>query len=98
MYFPQGEKEQIQRHILARLKKIEGQMRGLQGMVADGRDCEQIMTQVRAAQSALNAVARLILQCYLLKCFSEVGEKPSPEQVMQKLDKLVTMLAKFIGS
>ena len=56
MYLSPEIKEQMQRNILSRLKKIEGQIRGLQGMVGEGRDCDQILTQVRAAQSALKSV------------------------------------------
>jgi DNA-binding FrmR family transcriptional regulator len=67
-------KEQMQRNILSRLKKIEGQIRGLQGMVGENRDCDQILTQVRAAQSALKSVGRLVLKSYLLKCYNEIGE------------------------
>jgi CsoR family transcriptional regulator, copper-sensing transcriptional repressor len=96
MFISVEEKEQMQRNIMSRLKKIEGQIRGLQGMVADCRDCDQILTQVRAAQSALNAVTKLVLQTYLLKCYSEVGEHPTPQDMLQRLDKMVTVLAKFI--
>ncbi len=97
MFFSPEIKEQMQRNILSRLKKIEGQIRGLQGMVGEGRNCDDILTQVRAAQSALKSVSRLVLKSYLLKCYSEIGEKPSPEEVLEKMDKTVTILSKFIG-
>ncbi|MFA5111069.1 MAG: metal-sensitive transcriptional regulator [Desulfobaccales bacterium] len=97
MFFSPEVKEQMQRNILSRLKKIEGQIRGLQGMVGEGRNCDDILTQVRAAQSALKSVSRLVLKSYLLKCYSEIGEKPSPEEVLEKMDKTVTILSKFIG-
>ena len=45
MYLPDEVKEEMQRNILSRLRKIEGQIRGLQGMVSDGKECEQILTQ-----------------------------------------------------
>jgi CsoR family transcriptional regulator, copper-sensing transcriptional repressor len=91
------EKELMQRNIMSRLKKIEGQIRGLQGMVAEGRECDQILTQVRAAQSALKSVSRVVLKSYLLKCYTELGEQPTPEEVLKKMDKTVGILAKFIG-
>ncbi|MCK9375076.1 MAG: metal-sensitive transcriptional regulator [Syntrophobacterales bacterium] len=97
MFFSPEIKEQMQRNILSRLKKIEGQIRGLQGMVGGDRNCDDILTQVRAAQSALKSVSRLVLKSYLLKCYSEIGEKPSPEEVLEKMDKTVTILSKFIG-
>ncbi len=97
MFLSPEVKEQIQRNILSRLKKIEGQIRGLQGMVGDGRECDQILTQVRAAQSALKSVSQLVLKSYLLKCYSEIGANPSPEAVLEKMDRTVSILTKFIG-
>jgi CsoR family transcriptional regulator, copper-sensing transcriptional repressor len=98
MYLPDTVKEEMQGNILARLKKIEGQIRGLQAMVTESRDCGQILTQVRAAQSALRSVSKLIIKSFLLKCYYEVGDKPTPENVLERLDKVVGVLTKFIGT
>jgi DNA-binding FrmR family transcriptional regulator len=87
----------LQDDILARLKRIEGQIRGLQAMVTQGKDCEGILTQVRAAQSALKAVSGLILKGYLLKCYGELGKEPDLEAVFQNLHRTVAMLTKFIS-
>jgi DNA-binding FrmR family transcriptional regulator len=97
MYFPDDVKEEMQRNIILRLKKIEGQMRGLQHMIGDGKPCEQILVQVRAAQSALTSVSNLMLKSYLMKCFSDIGEEPTPEEVWAKLDETLGVLTKFIG-
>ncbi len=91
-------KSQMQRNILTRLKKIEGQIRGLQGMVREAKDCEDILIQVRAVQSALKSVSALVLKSYLMKCYGEIGEKPTPEEVFQKLDQTVSVLTRFIGA
>ncbi len=98
MYLPESLKEEIQGNILARLKKIEGQIRGLQAMVSESRECDQILAQVRAAQSALKAVSKLVIRSFLLKCYHEISTKPSPEQMLEKLDKVVSVLTKFIGA
>jgi DNA-binding FrmR family transcriptional regulator len=87
--------EQIQGDILARLKKIEGQVRGLQGMVKDSRDCDQILAQVRSVQCALKSATQLVLKDYLLKCYSEMGTEPGPAEIMQKLEKTMGILIKF---
>jgi DNA-binding FrmR family transcriptional regulator len=97
MYMPEGLKEEIQRNILSRLKKIEGQVRGLQAMVTGDRECEEILIQVRAVQSALKSLSSLVLKSYLIKCYSEIGQKPSPEEMFHKLDHTVSVLTKFIG-
>jgi DNA-binding FrmR family transcriptional regulator len=97
MYLSPELTEQMQGDILARLKKIEGQVRGLQGMVQDSRDCDQILAQVRAVQSALKSVNQLVLKSYLLKSYRAMGTEPRPEEIMQKLEKTVEILTKFIG-
>jgi DNA-binding FrmR family transcriptional regulator len=97
MDMPQELQQDAQRNILARLGKIEGQIRGLQGMVRDGKECEQILTQLRAAQAALKAVTPLVLKGYLMKCHDELGPHPTAEQVSYKLEKVVTLLARFMG-
>lgn len=97
MYLPEEVKEEMQRNILSRLRKIEGQIRGLQGMVSNGKECEQILTQMRAAQSALKSVAGLVLKSYLTKCYSEMGQNPNPDEMYHKLEKTVGLLTKFIG-
>ena len=98
MYLPEGLKEETQSNILARLKKIEGQIRGLQAMVKENRECDQILTQVRAAQSALKSVSKLIIRSYLLKCYHDISSKPNPEEMMERLDKVVGVLTKFTGA
>ena len=98
MYLPDEMKEEMQRNIVSRLRKIEGQIRGLQGMVNGDKECEQILTQLRAAQSALKSVSSLVLKSYLAKCYREMGQKPDPEELYRKLEKTVVLLTKFIGS
>jgi DNA-binding FrmR family transcriptional regulator len=88
--------KQLQSDIHSRLRKIEGQIRGLQNMIAADKDCEQILTQARAARSALKAVCNLILKVYLVKCYRESGQEQSPEEVFIKLDQVINMLSRFV--
>jgi DNA-binding FrmR family transcriptional regulator len=95
--YPSAElKNQMQGDIHSRLKKIEGQIRGLQGMIAADKDCEQILTQARAAHSALKAVCNLILKVYLVKCYGESANDQNAEGVFIRLDKAIDMLSRFI--
>ncbi len=66
--------------IVARLRRIEGQVRGLARMVEGGEPCQDIMTQVLAARAALDQAALKIVSDYLEHC---LPEEPSPEQVRQ---------------
>ena len=57
--------------IISRLKKIEGQIRGIQNMVAEERQCSDIMMQMAAAKSALESVAALVLKNFTSICLQE---------------------------
>jgi CsoR family transcriptional regulator, copper-sensing transcriptional repressor len=96
MYLPDEPKDGMQKNILSRLKKIEGQVRGLHGMVSNDRECESILTQLRAAQSALKSVTALVLKNYLTKCYRELDEKQSFQDLCHKLEKTVAMMTRFI--
>ena len=55
--------------ILKRLKRIEGQVRGIQKMLVDGRDCESLVTQLTAIRSAIESAGQLVLTNYMHICF-----------------------------
>ena len=63
--------------IVKRLKRIEGQIRGLQRMVGDERDCESIVTQLAAVRSAIDSVGALVLNNYIKICAPR-GTKSDP--------------------
>ncbi|NNJ09688.1 metal-sensitive transcriptional regulator [Chloroflexales bacterium ZM16-3] len=54
--------------VLLRLRRIEGQVRGIQRMVEENRDCRDIVTQVAAVKSALSSVNGQVLRCYAHNC------------------------------
>lgn len=54
--------------ILKRLRRIEGQVRGLQRMLEEGRACPDILVQLTSARSALDAVGDLVLEQYASNC------------------------------
>jgi len=64
--------------LLARLRRIEGQIRGIEGMVEDDRYCIEILTQISAAQAALDKVALGLLDGHARHCV--VGAKPAGER------------------
>ena len=55
--------------LIKRLRRLEGQVRGIEKMIQNGRDCESIVTQLAAARSALDGVGALILRNYMTLCF-----------------------------
>lgn len=56
--------------IVNRLKRLEGQIRGLQTMVESGKDCDAVLTQVLAAKSALNQVGLHIIGHSMKSCLA----------------------------
>lgn len=71
-------KEEIsQELILKRLKRIEGQIRGIEKMIAEGRDCESLVTQLAAVRSAIESVGALMLKNFMKLCFRKGADKES---------------------
>jgi len=64
--------------LLARLRRIEGQIRGIEGMVEDDRYCIDILTQISAAQAALDKVALGLLDGHAHHCV--IGAHPTSER------------------
>lgn len=64
-----AQKEISSEALLKRLKRIEGQVRGIQKLVEGKRDCEAVITQLVAVRSAVDGVASLLLKNYMEICF-----------------------------
>jgi DNA-binding FrmR family transcriptional regulator len=61
-----------------RLRRIEGQVRGVQKMIADGRDCENIITQLAAVRAAIESVGAMVINnCMKLNLSSDTGAETS---------------------
>ena len=73
--------------VVKRLKRIEGQIRGLQKMVADERDCESIVTQLAAVRSAIDSVGALVLNNYIKICASRSNK--SDRDVYESMVRVV---------
>jgi DNA-binding FrmR family transcriptional regulator len=59
---------ELQAQAQARLRRIEGQVRGLQRMVEEGRYCADVLTQISSVQEALRAVGKLLMRNHLEHC------------------------------
>jgi DNA-binding FrmR family transcriptional regulator len=86
-----ADRSEMERQILDRLARIEGQVRGVRKMVEEGRDCEAILTQVLAARTALERAAGEIVGTYVDECIS--GQQP--EQARSKIGRTVKLLARI---
>lgn len=71
--------------VLLRLRRIEGQVRGIQRMIDEGRDCREIITQVAAIRSALTSVSSQVLQCYAHNCLGD-EEVPRDQTIAELIE------------
>jgi DNA-binding FrmR family transcriptional regulator len=78
---------------LKRLRRIEGQVRGLQKMVEEERYCADIMTQISSVHEALRAVGRELMRNHLKHCATS-AIRSGPEQANEMYDELVEMMYK----
>ena len=62
----------ISKEVLSnRLRRVEGQIRGIEKMIEDGRDCESIITQLGAIHAAIESLGGLMLRNYMKICFNK---------------------------
>ncbi|OGL46612.1 MAG: hypothetical protein A2W05_06930 [Candidatus Schekmanbacteria bacterium RBG_16_38_10] len=80
---------------LSRLKKIEGQVRGIGRMIEEKQYCIDILTQIAAASSALSNVAKLVLKKHVETCVSEAIKSGKEKG---KIEELLNVIFKFKNS
>ena len=76
---------------LKRLRRIEGQIRGLQKMVEDDRYCPDIITQIASVQEALRGVGRQLLRNHLKHCATSAIKK-GPKDADRTYDELLALI------
>jgi CsoR family transcriptional regulator, copper-sensing transcriptional repressor len=89
-----GVDPEIKASNVRRLRRIEGQIRGLQRMVEEDRFCADILTQVSSAQEALRAVARALMRNHLTHCAAHAIRTGSAEERQAMYDELLGMIYK----
>lgn len=83
-------KEQVQ----GRLRRIEGQVRGLQRMVEEDRYCIDVLTQVSAVKAALDAVALVLLRDHTGHCVVEAIQAGDGAEKIRELNEAVERLVR----
>ena len=72
------------------LRRIEGQIRGIIGMLADGKPCEEVVTQIFAARAGMDRVAAEVLKCHVTDALSS----GSPEEARAAVLRAIGLLNK----
>lgn len=78
--------EKLRKDIMNRLRRIEGQVKGIQGMMEKNACCGDVLVQVAAIRSAINNVGGLIIENYAINClgFEEGSDEQKKVQVLVK--------------
>ena len=84
--------EETKKDASARLKRIEGQVRGIAKMVDNEKYCIDIINQITAAEKALNGVSKIIMKRHVESCVTEAIRKG---QGQEKINELIETLYKY---
>jgi DNA-binding FrmR family transcriptional regulator len=82
---------EVKTSVLHRLRRIEGQVRGLQKMIEEERYCADVLTQVSSVQEALRATSRSLLRNHLKHCASTVIRTGTDAEREAMYDELVEL-------
>ncbi|WP_284642317.1 metal-sensitive transcriptional regulator [Paenibacillus silviterrae] len=85
--------QKVKDNLVSRLNRIEGQIRGVKGMIEKDTYCDDVLNQIAAIQSALNSVGRILLEGHMRSCVVERLEQ-GDEEVIEELLKTMSKLMK----
>ncbi|WHY69404.1 metal-sensitive transcriptional regulator [Neobacillus sp. SuZ13] len=84
--------DKVKKNLVTRLNRIEGQIRGIKGLIEKDTYCDDVITQISATQSALNSVAKILLDGHLKTCVLErinEGDTEVLDEVLLTIEKLM---------
>ena len=82
--------------VTKRLKKIEGQIRGIMKMIEDEKSCEDILIQIGSAKSALHKAGQVILEGHLHHCVLNGIRDGKEEETIKKLSSAIEQFSRII--
>jgi DNA-binding FrmR family transcriptional regulator len=80
---------------LGRLRRIEGQVQGIQRMVEEDKECVDILLQLTAVQGAVEQVQKLLLGQHLESCVAEAVRSGNARDRQRKMDELLEVFSRF---
>ncbi|MGF3102901.1 metal-sensitive transcriptional regulator [Rossellomorea sp. DUT-2] len=84
--------DNVKKNLVTRLNRIEGQIRGIKGLIERDTYCDDVITQISATQSALNSVAKILLEGHMKTCVLDriqEGDTEVLDEVMVTIQKLM---------
>lgn len=89
--------EEIRAGVLNRLRRIEGQVRGLQRMVEDDRYCGDVLTQVASVRQALQSTAHVITRNHLETCVTDALRSGDEAAARRTYDEIMQLLTRQLA-
>jgi len=87
--------ESERKRVLARLKRIEGQVSAVQRMIDDEKYCVDVLLQISAAQGALGQVGKIVLGAHMNTCVREAFAGGNEGQRRRKIDELLEVFSRY---
>jgi len=91
-----GVDEELQAQAQARLKRIEGQVRGIQRMVGEGRYCADILTQIASVHEALRGVGKLLMRNHLEHCITSALRSEDAVAAERAYDEVLDLMYRHV--
>lgn len=82
-------------NLCKRLKRVEGQVKGIHRMVEEGKNCQEILTQIAAARAALKMVGQVVLKHRAAQCFEKTTAAANNQEKLDELEKLIAVITRF---
>lgn len=86
--------EKTKNNLVTRLNRIEGQIRGIKGLIEKDTYCDDVITQISATQAALNSVAKLLLEGHMKSCVIERIQEGDDEVIDELLVTIQRLMKK----
>ncbi len=82
---------------LARLRRIEGQVQGVQRMVEEEKYCVDVMLQISAIQGALEQVSKMLMHRHIESCVMDSMKAGSDQERAKKIEELIEVFSRYSG-
>jgi DNA-binding FrmR family transcriptional regulator len=86
---------ELQHKALARLRRIEGQVRGIHKMVDEGRYCADILVQISSVQEALRGVGKLLMRNHLEHCVTDALRTGDPLEAERAYNEVLELMYRY---
>ncbi|SHI95979.1 DNA-binding transcriptional regulator, FrmR family [Lutispora thermophila DSM 19022] len=84
--------DKMKSSLISRLNRIEGQIRGIKGMIEKDAYCDDIFNQIASAQAAMNSVSKLLLESHMKSCLIsriQAGEMEVVDELLKTIEKMM---------